>query len=232
MNKRTIKITCALLCALMLAAVLAGCKKTPRYDGPVDPNDAERGIPVNVTVEKLPLSSVSDSVSGASTALKEQYQNASLYPEVRPGTVEYGFTTLDKGLEFIGLDSIKKFDLGLTERASKVRVTGRENGDITSIELDTQYWGSTLRAQLSSSVYTTFYDGEYKVNADPNGTDSVITTKSGDQLHVIKASGSGEYSGMTGYIVKNDVLYSLYAAYAQGCEDEAVKLFEKWAEQL
>lgn len=233
MSKRTIRVISAVLC-LVFAAALCGCAKKPdkTNDSSTSKNE-NKGMVINVDVDKLAADGLSESVKTASTALKDQFTNAEVYPEIDPGSVEYGFASVDKALEFIGVDELTKFDLGLDERASKVRVSGEADGDITGIQLETQYWSTSMRAQLVSEVFTELYNGEYRINADPNGSDTVITTASGEELHVIKASNSAEgFSGMTGYIVKDSVLYSLYAAYSRGADDLAMKLFEKWAEQL
>ncbi len=114
-------------------------------------------------------------------------------------------------------------------------VQGTENGDLTSVSVETWYTAGGIRLQFFSDIYTENAEGETTIltaMAEKTGfTETFRTSGSGKTLHVIEetAMESG-YLSKDGYLVEEGILYHLHIAYLEKDAGQAEELLMQWAD--
>ncbi len=134
-----------------------------------------------------------------------------------------------------GFDGLKRLRWALPEERTLVYVQGTEQGDITSVTVETQYTDGDIRLQSFSNIYTENTEGEITVLTamaeKVDFTETFRTAKSGKTVHVIEqtAMESG-YQSTDGYLVEEGILYHLHLAYQAKDAGRAEELLMQWAD--
>ena len=99
----------------------------------------QSGFDLDVAIEKIPMSDFSGEVQQVGSTIKQQFKDYKPYSSRHPGDWQADFPSYEKACEYIGFDKLKQIDLGLEEQAATLSISGDENGQISSITLETYY---------------------------------------------------------------------------------------------
>ena len=120
----------------------------------------QSGFDLDVAIEKIPMSDFSGEVQQVGSTIKQQFKDYKPYSSRHPGRWQADFPSYEKACEYIGFDKLKQIDLGLEEQAATLIISGDENGQISSITLETYYSIDDINVYHFSLIYTENFDEE------------------------------------------------------------------------
>ena len=198
-------------------------------------SDDETGFDLSVAMEKAPMDALTGDVREVGDMIAQQFKDYNVFDSWYPGAWQTTFSTRDMACDYIGLDRLKRIDLGYEEQETILDVLGNEQGQILSINLETRYSVGEMNVQFFSSIYTENYEDEIETGVrtteDLAYEESFYSTANGKQCRIISSSAmESGYLGMDGYIVDDGVLYTLHIAYKENDSAQAAELMHHWAD--
>lgn len=242
-NRRLVIVSTAVILVILLITCVAtatgefGTRIMNFFTSYIEPGtDYEQsGFDLDVAIEKIPMSDFSGEVQQVGSTIKQQFKDYKPYSSRHPGRWQADFPSYEKACEYIGFDKLKQIDLGLEEQAATLIISGDENGQISSITLETYYSIDDINVYHFSLIYTENFDEEVilrtRTTENVEYEESFYTNDNNKQCHIIDSTElESGYKGMDGYIVDDGVLYNLHIAYQKEDSEQAVKLIYLWAD--
>ncbi|MCC8121760.1 MAG: hypothetical protein LIO42_07250 [Oscillospiraceae bacterium] len=197
----------------------------------------ESGYSLSIELERISTDELTGDILEVQDIIKKQYEEFEVFSSSAPSQWGTRFETREEALTYIGLDGLKTLDWELEEQGTALSVCGNQEGQITSLTLETDYVEEQIRLYFFSDVYTENETGELStgVAAAESVTfqESFYTTESGKQCHIIKGSAmESGYLCMDGYLVDGGILYTLHIAYLSADASRAEELMNQWADQF
>ena len=228
-------VAAACLCVLfgtvsVMAATGLGTKLTRFFS-----SREESGYELSAEIVRFPADVLQGEIREVPDLIKQQFVSYEPFMDWFPGSWEKAFETRDDACDYVGFNKIKRLHWSPQEEQTLVRVQGTEQGDITSVSVETSYTAGDIRLQFFSDIYTENTEGEITVltaMAEKVGfTETFRTAGSGKTIHVIEqtAMESG-YLSKDGYLVEEGILYHLHIAYLEKDAGRAEDLLMQWAD--
>ena len=195
----------------------------------------ESGYELSAEIVKFPADALQGEIREVPAEIRRQFASYEPFMDRLPGSWEKAFGTRDDACDFIGFDGLKRLRWELPEERTLVYVQGTEQGDLTSVTVETQYTDGDIRLQFFSNLYTENAEGEITVLTamaeKVDFTETFLTANSGKTVHVIEqtAMESG-FLSKDGYLVEEGILYHLHLAYREKDAARAEELLMQWAE--
>ena len=195
----------------------------------------ESGYELSAEIVKFPADALQGEIREVPAVIKEQFASYEPYMDWFPGTWEKAFETRDDACDYVGFNKIKRLHWDIQEEQTLLCVQGTENGDLTSVSVETQYTAGDIRLQFFSDLYTENAEGEITVltaMAEKVGfTETFCTANSGRTIHVIEQTAlESGYLSKDGYFVDEGILYHLHLAYLEKDAGQAEELLKQWAD--
>ncbi|MBQ8558944.1 MAG: hypothetical protein IJ439_03045 [Tyzzerella sp.] len=196
---------------------------------------SESGYDLSVDIKKVPISQLQGDVRQVSEIIAEQFDNYEPWDSWYPGSWYKEFPSSAEAIAFVGLKSLESLDWNLKELNTSLSVTGNAEGELQSLDIETDYKVEDIRLQAYSRIYTENYTDEIifgiRTTEDISFTEAYYTTDNGLQCHIVTSTAlESGYLSKEGYVVKNGVLYSLHIAYLEKDAKQAEELMCQWAE--
>ena len=214
--------------ASVLAATGLGTKLIRSFT-----SSKESGYELIAEIVKYPADALQGEIREVPAAIRQQFASYEPFMDRLPGSFEKTFGTRDDACDYVGFDKIARPRWDLREEQTLLRVQGTETGDLTSVQVETQYTDGDIRLQFFTDVYTENEEGEITVltaMAEKVGfTESFRAAGSGKTVHVIEqtAMESG-YLSRDGYLADDGILYHLHVAYLEKDAGRAEELLTRW----
>ena len=195
----------------------------------------ESGYELSAEVVKYPADEFKGEIREVPELIRQQFDSYEPFMSWFPGDWERIFETRDQACDYVGFDRIKRPQWNAREEQTILRVQGTEEGDITSVCVETWYTDGDIRMQFFTDVFTENAEEEITVStvmAEKVGfAETFRTTSSGKTLHVIEqtAMESG-FLSKDGYLVEDGIIYSLHVIYKEKDAEQAEELLMRWAE--
>ena len=228
-------VAAACLCIILgtttvLAATGLGTKLIRFFSSP-----GESGYELSAELVKYPADVLAGEIREAPAAIRQQYAAYEPFMDRLPGSFEKTFGTREEACDYVGFDKIKRVQWAPREVQTVLYAQGTEQGDVTSVSVETQYADGDIRLQFFTNLYTENADGEITVltamTEKVGFTETFRNTTGGKTVHVIEqtAMESG-FLSKDGYLVEEGILYHLHLAYREKDAARAEELLMQWAE--
>ncbi len=231
---------CLLLCSITAVAVSdLGTRVTEFFTDRSEPGSdySESGFDMTITIEKVPVDALTGDIQEVSDLIRLQYQHYKPYQSWFPGYVQKHFLTRQDAVNYIGYSGLKLFGWHLPEEETILGVYGDPQLGIQDLHLETRYVEGEIRMQFTSSIYTENYTGEITTGARTTEsvefTECFYMTANKKSCHIIEQTAlESGYYGMDGYIVEENVVYTLHIAYQEWDAKRALELMHQWADLI
>ena len=198
-------------------------------------SNRESGYELSAEIVKYPAEVLQGEIREVPAAIRQQYASYEPFINQLPGSWEGTFQTRDDACDYVGFDRIKRLHWDPQEEQTLLHVRGTENGDLTSVMVETWYTAGDVRLQFFTDLYTENEEGEIAIltamTEKVGFTETFRNTNSGKTVHVIEqtAMESG-YLSKDGYLVEEGILYHLHVAYREKDAARAEELLTQWAD--
>lgn len=197
----------------------------------------QSGYDLGIGIEKIPEKALSVELRNVGKIIRYQYKHDDPFSSRSPSYWSAPFDSRDAACDFVGYKNLKRIDWGPEETETKVTVYGNSDGKLEQISIQTSYASGDILIQFWSEISTEHDTGVPSIGARTTEniefTEGFYTAASGITCHIMH--GSEMESGrktMTGYIVLDDVLYSLHISYPKINGTEAGELLYRWADSF
>ena len=197
----------------------------------------ESGYDLSVAVSKIPMAALTGAVGEVEDEIRQQMQEYELYQSWFPGHWQSDFASRGEACAYIGLASLTPIGWGLEEQSTTLNVYGNEKGEISSLQLETDYVVGEIRAQFFSWIFTENFEGEIttgsRTTEDVEYAESFYVTDGNKECHILQSSAlESGYKGLDGYVVVGGVLQHFHLAYLEKDADRAMQLMYRWADSF
>ena len=200
-------------------------------------NYNESGYEMGVHIQKISERSLKGDIRKSKAIIKKQYKLHTVFSNWMPGHYQEEFRSQTESIDYVGYKGLREIRLSGTELGSTVNVYANAKGKITNVNVENLYLLGTTRVQLFADIYTNYVEEDVTVLTASTEKitfrEEYVETKNGNTCHVIYSSAmESGYLSIGGYIVENDVLYSINIPFLEENEAEAANILETWTSQF
>lgn len=228
---------CLLLGSLTALALHGGVQLQSIFTGRDAGDDLiESGYDLALSLEKLPDSAFSRELLALGPTIRQQYLDASPYDSRSPGLWQADFSTPAEAWAFTGLPALPQADWAAECTGSTLWVSGNAQGQLLSLELETDYRQDGLRLQYfvhACTVHNTDEETTLSLRTTENlefSSSSYQNSRQRSFLLLRAAPMESGYATLDAYIADGGLLHNLHIAYPDGESDQAEALLAQWAE--
>ncbi len=194
---------------------------------------------VNLDADPIPHEKIRGEIRDLSPVISNSFNNYVPTSSLMPGSFSRHFDTAAEARDFVGLEGLLAPYFPYETGETTLYGSGDAEGRILTANIETSDFSHPVHVQVITQIVTDLSSSSSNSAQtvcsleDLTYTDRIASNSAGLSYQTVASSAmQSGYEGLTGYVVIDDVVYSIHLAFLEADRSEAERILAAWADSF